>query len=226
MFEKEIAEFKTRDRFTTDDLCLLIKILRCENGCPWDREQTHKSIIKDFIEETYEVIEAIEADDPAMLCEELGDVLLQVVFHAIIAEEDGAFSYTDAVSGVCRKMVERHPHVFGTVVADTTEKVLDNWDKIKAETKKQETLYDRLKSVPVTFPALMRAQKLIHRSEKFGEAVPSGEYNFDLPDSEKEAAVAEALWQLISAADKAGVDAETVLRHYSEKFIEEHAPKN
>ena len=97
MYEKEIEDFKTRKRFTVDDLRLLIRILRCENGCPWDREQTHQSITKDFIEETYEVIEAIEADDPEMMREELGDVLLQVVFHTVIAEEDGAFTFEDAV---------------------------------------------------------------------------------------------------------------------------------
>ena len=151
-----------------------------------------------------------------MLCEELGDVMLQVVFHACIAEEEGAFSLDDAVNGVCRKMVERHPHVFGEVVAETSAKVLDNWDKIKAETKRQETLYDRLSSVPVTLPALMRAQKLIHRAEKGGVKTDSGDYDFKQGG---ELAVASALWQLLAEADRHGIDAETALRHYSDEFI-------
>ncbi|MBR2454264.1 MAG: MazG family protein [Clostridia bacterium] len=216
-----MKDFKTRKQFTIEDLRLLIRILRCENGCPWDREQTHGSITKDFIEETYEVVEAIEANDSDMMREELGDVLLQVVFHTAIAEEDGAFTFEDAVSEVCRKMVERHPHVFGDTIAETSEKVLTNWDKIKAKTKNQETLYDKLSSVPTTFPALMRAQKLIHRAEKGGERIPCGEQSFTQADNAKKA-VAEALWQLISAADKAGIDAETALRHYSEEFIQKH----
>lgn len=221
MYEKEIEQYKTQESFTTDDLRTILKILRCENGCPWDREQTHKTIIKDLLEEAYEVVEAIEAESDEMLCEEIGDLLLQVVFHTTIAEEDTAFSYSDAVNGICRKMIERHPHVFGSVVAETSEKVLTNWEKIKAETKKQETLFDRLSAVPVTFPALMRAQKLIHRAEKGGEAVSAGEYDFTAC-KDKEMAVAEALWQITAAADKAGVDAETALRHFSENFTNQH----
>lgn len=221
MYEQEIEKYRTQKNFTVDDLNTILKILRCENGCPWDREQTHKTITKDLLEETYEVIEAIEAESDEMLCEEIGDLLLQVVFHTTIAEEDKAFNFNDAVDGICRKMVERHPHVFGDTVAETSEKVLSNWEKIKAETKKQETLYDRLTAVPVTFPALMKAQKLIHRTEKYGVTVPTGGYDFSEAEN-KEEAVAEALWQLISASDKAGVDAESALRHLSERFIQNH----
>ena len=163
MYEQEIEKYRTQKSFTVEDLRTILRILRCENGCPWDREQTHKSIVKDLLEESYEVVEAIEAESDEMLTEELGDLLLQVVFHTTIGEEKNTFSFEDAVNGICSKLVERHPHVFGDVVAETSEKVLTNWEKIKAETKNQETLYDRLKAVPVTFPGLMRAQKLIHR---------------------------------------------------------------
>jgi len=219
MYEQEIEKYKTQKRFTLDDLRTILKILRCENGCPWDREQTHKTIVKDLLEESYEVVEAIEAESDEMLCEEIGDLLLQAVFHTTIAEEENAFTFDDTVDGICRKMVERHPHVFGDTVAETSEKVLTNWEKIKAETKKQETLYDRLAAVPVTFPALMRAQKLIHRAEKGGEQIYAGEYDFN---AMSEAEVAKQLWQIVSAADKAGIDAETALRHYSEQFTEKH----
>lgn len=221
MYEQEIAKYRTQKSFTVEDLRTILKILRCENGCPWDREQTHKTITKDLLEEAYEVVEAIEAESGEMLCEEIGDLLLQVVFHTTIGEEEKDFSFDDAVNGICIKMVERHPHVFGDVVAETSEKVLTNWEKIKAETKKQETLHDRLTAVPVTFPALMRAQKLIHRTEKWGESVPQGEFDFTAAE-DRERAVAEALWQLAAAADKAGVDAESALRHYSDSFIQKY----
>jgi len=221
MYEKEIEEFKTKKRFTVEDLRTLTHILRSENGCPWDREQTHKSITKDFIEETYEVVEAIEAENAEMLREELGDVLFQVAFHVALSEENGDFTFEDTVSDICLKMIERHPHVFGTTVADTSEKVLANWDVIKAETKKQETLYDRLSAVPVTLPAIMRAQKLIHRAEKCGVKVDTALYNFTNKANAEEL-IAEQLWSLISAADKAGIDAETALRHLSEQFIKSH----
>ena len=221
MYEQEIAKYRTQKSFTVEDLRTILKILRCENGCPWDREQTHKSITKDLLEEAYEVVEAIEAESGEMLCEEIGDLLLQVVFHTTIGEEEKDFSFDDAVNGICIKMVERHPHVFGDVVAETSDKVLTNWERIKAETKKQETLYDRLAAVPVTFPALMRAEKLIHRAEKGGENITCGNYDFTACE-DRETAVAQALWQLVSAADKAGVDAESALRRYSEAFIEKH----
>ena len=222
MYEREIEKYRTQTEFTVEDLRVILKILRSENGCPWDREQSHKTITKDLLEETYEVIEAIEAESDEMLREELGDLLLQVVFHTTIGEEDDTFSFDDSVNEICIKMVQRHPHVFGDTVAETSEKVLTNWEKIKAETKKQETLYDRLCAVPVTFPALMRAQKLIHRAEKGGEPTVT-EIDFtSLPESVRETAVAQSLWQLISAADKAGVDTESALRHLSEKFINDH----
>ena len=120
MYEQEIAKYRTQKSFTVEDLRTILRILRCENGCPWDREQTHKTITKDLLEEAYEVVEAIEAESDYMLCEEIGDLLLQVVFHTTIAEEDEAFSFDDAVNGICLKMVERHPHVFGDVVAETS----------------------------------------------------------------------------------------------------------
>lgn len=220
-FEKEIREFPQKESFTTNDLLTIIKILRSENGCPWDREQTHSSITQDLIEETYEFVEAIEAKNNEMLCEELGDVLLQVCFHTILSEEESAFTYTDAVTGVCKKMIERHPHVFGNVKAETTEKVLDNWDKIKSESKHQETLYDRLSAVPVTLPALMQAQKLIHRAAKAGETTAHPDY--DLSHCEdKEKAIADSLWQLLSAAEESGIDAETALRHHCKDFVKAH----
>jgi len=108
-----------------------MKILRSENGCPWDRVQNHESLKKYLIEETYEVLEVIDLNDKKRLCEELGDLLLQIVFHAQIASEDNEFDINDVITGICRKMVQRHTHVFGTDKADTAEEVLANWEEIK-----------------------------------------------------------------------------------------------
>ena len=155
-----------KEKYDINDLLEVMKILRSENGCPWDREQTHKSIRADLIEETYEVVEAIDNDDPALLREELGDLLLQVVFHARIAEEDGIFNFSDVCNDVCEKMIVRHPHVFADVKADNTEEVLKNWDAMKMQTKDQKTPAQSMDSVARTLPSLMRAQKLSKKAGK------------------------------------------------------------
>ena len=159
-------------KYTFEDLITIMEILRSDGGCPWDREQTHESIRKNFIEETYEVIEAIDKSDSALLREELGDVLLQVVFHSRISEENGDFDFSDVADEICRKMIVRHPHIFSDVTADTTEEVLTNWESIKASTKKRESTRDRLDSVAKTLPSLMRAQKLAGKMKKEGVATP------------------------------------------------------
>ena len=116
---------------TLEDLVRIIRILRSENGCPWDRVQTHASIRMDMLEEAYEAADAIDKKDMKNLCEELGDVLMQVVFHAEIETEQGGFTMGDVIQGICEKMVYRHPHVFGSGKADTAEEVLINWEALK-----------------------------------------------------------------------------------------------
>ena len=152
--------FKFKDSYGIQDLAEIVRILRAPGGCPWDREQTHKTIRRDFLEETYEVIEAINKNDTELLKEELGDVLLQVVFHSQIETEKGSFDLNDVADGICKKMIERHPHVFGTAVAENSEQVLENWDAIKKRTKNQKSQTDSMLSVPREFPALMRADKV------------------------------------------------------------------
>ena len=133
--EEKISLMAHKERYDFEDLVAIVEILRSDKGCPWDREQDHKSIRKDFIEETYEVIEAIDTENPELLREELGDVMLQVVFHARIEEENGGFSVSDVCNDICAKLIHRHPHVFGEVkVADSGE-VLDVWNDIKNEEK-------------------------------------------------------------------------------------------
>ena len=160
--------FKFKDKYNIFDLLEIMKILRSENGCPWDRVQTHKSIRQNFIEETYEAVEAIDTDDSELLKEELGDVLMQVVFHTLMEEEQERFDFDDVCNDVCDKLIIRHPHVFSDVTADTPETVLKNWDKIKMQTKNQELISDTLDSVAKSLPSLMRAQKIQKRSAKSG----------------------------------------------------------
>jgi tetrapyrrole methylase family protein/MazG family protein len=152
--------------YDIDGLLAIMKRLRAE--CPWDREQTHSSIRVNVIEEAYEVADAIDNADMAELCEELGDLLLQVVFHAEMACERGEFSFADVCKGVCEKLVYRHPHIYADNSADTTEQVLANWETLKAKSKGDETTSDRLEGVPKALPALMRGEKVGKRAAGSG----------------------------------------------------------
>lgn len=150
------------------DLVDIMGILRSDNGCPWDKEQTHESLKKSLIEESYEVIEAIDEEDDEKLVEELGDVLLQVVFHAQLGKEEGYYNINDVISAICNKMINRHPHVFGDTEAKTSEEVLNNWDKIKMKEQGLKNHTDELKHVPNNLPALMRADKIQRKAAKVG----------------------------------------------------------
>lgn len=161
-------DFPDKSAYTFEDLRRLVACLRAPDGCPWDREQTHTSIRRDFIEETYEAVEAIDRDDPALLCEELGDVLFQVAFHTRIEEERGRFGMEDVLTGIVRKMVTRHPHVFGGTRVSGTGEVLRNWESIKNAAKGVGSKAETLRLVPETFPALMRADKLLKRVDQAG----------------------------------------------------------
>ena len=150
------------------DLVNLIRTLRSEDGCPWDREQTHESIKNQLLEECYEVVDAIEKDDIDLLIEELGDVLLHVIFHAVIGEEDGYFNLSDVVDGVCNKMIYRHPHVFSNAIADTSEDVLKNWDDIKSQEKKFNTISEEIDAIANALPALLKAHKVQKKAARVG----------------------------------------------------------
>lgn len=161
-------EFVLKDKYNIDDLVAIIKVLRAPGGCPWDREQTHESIKKNFIEETYEVVEAINKQSTDMLREELGDVLLQIVLHSEMESENGNFSFDDVANDIVQKLVVRHPHVFGEVVANNTAEALNSWDAVKLKTKGQKNQTESMLSVPRELPALMRAQKIQHKAAKIG----------------------------------------------------------
>ncbi len=209
-------------------------ILRSENGCPWDREQTHKSIRKEFIEEVYEAVEGIDKEDNDILKEELGDVLFQIVFHSCIAKEENAFDISDVIDGIAKKMILRHPHVFSDVNADTTDEVLKNWDSIKQVEKNQNTASDTLRAVSSAFPSVVRAQKLQSKAAKVGftfsdslnalsklneelheleDAIGEGNKN----DIKEE--IGDLLFAVVNIARLEGIDAEEALYFTNEKFL-------
>ena len=227
-----MVDFERKDRYTYEDLLQVVHILRSPGGCPWDQEQTHRSIRRDFLEEAYEAAEAIDTDDAALLREELGDVLLQVVFHADIESDAGRFTMEDVVDEVTKKMIFRHPHVFANVQADTTEQVLVNWEELKREEKAQKTATDTLDSVARTLPGLWRAEKIQKKAAKAGFDWADISGALDKLDEEtaelRRAAetgegVEEELGDVLFAAVKvgrfAGVDPETALSGTCEKFI-------
>lgn len=226
---KDVSKFVGKERYTVEDLVEILRILRSPEGCPWDREQDHKSIRRDFLEECYEAIEAIDTADPVLLREELGDVLLQVVFHSQIECEEGRFDFYDVVSDVAEKMVVRHPHVFADVEADTTDEVLTNWDQIKRETKKQKSDREVLESVSPAMPALMRAQKVRKKAAKMGADAGSTEAVQERICAAVQSANAEngaaalgsALFDMTELARHLGVDAEQALFETCRAYIEQ-----
>ena len=163
-----MVNWSTKQFYTCRDLMEIVRILRHPGGCPWDQEQTHQSIRRNFLEETYEVAEAIDNDDMDGLKEELGDVLLQVCFHASIEEDVGRFSLDDVADGVCRKLIYRHPHVFGDVTVSSTGEVLSNWEELKKKEKHQDTQADAVDAVARTLPALWRAEKMKKKAAQTG----------------------------------------------------------
>ncbi len=164
--EEKKKKLVTEEKHDFDSLRMLTEVLRGKDGCPWDIEQTHQSIRNDIIEETYEVVEAIDNDDKKLLREELGDVMFQVMFHSRIEEESGNFSVEDVINDVCEKMITRHPHVFGNVSVRGSEDVLNNWEQIKKAEKDRKTVKESMKSVPKQLPALMRARKIVKKAKK------------------------------------------------------------
>lgn len=152
--------------YTLEDFINIMNTLLGENGCPWDKEQTHESLKKYLIEECYEAVEAIDNRDMDNLCEELGDVLLQIVFHSVLAEKEGYFNTADVINGVSQKMINRHPHVFGNATADNSEAVLKNWDAIKQEEKQYKSQADIINKIPKALPTLIRAEKVLKKIQK------------------------------------------------------------
>ena len=231
--EEKITSLKGKEKYEFADLLTVMELLRSPGGCPWDMEQDHKSIREDFIEETYEVIEAIDTENPTLLCEELGDVMLQVVFHSRIEEEKGVFDMSDVITGVCTKLIHRHPHVFGDISVSSSEQVLSNWEKIKSDEKERKTVTDKLRAIPPQLPALMRATKVGKKAKCFDFAnkeevlVKLDEEKNELLDAISEGnadAVEEEMGDYLltvtSLCRKLGVNPENALNRATNKFID------
>ncbi len=245
-----MVDFQCKGRYGWEDFLEITRLLRSPGGCPWDREQTHSSIRRNFLEETYEVLDALDRDDPHAMCEELGDLLMQVALHAQIEAEQGRFTMDDVVDGVAQKLVYRHPHVFGATRADTTEEVLVNWEALKRTEKGQRSTADAIESVPHTLPALWRAEKVVSKTAKAGfnwshvlramdkleeeagelrQALESGG-PADLPHGIQEE-LGDLLFITAKIAQMSGVDPEEALHMACDKFdsrfrrVEEAADK-
>ncbi len=230
--EEKIISLKGKEKYEFSDLLTVMELLRSPGGCPWDMEQDHKSIREDIIEETYEVIEAIDTENPILLCEELGDVMLQVVFHSRIEEELGVFDMSDVITGLCTKLIHRHPHVFGDISVSGSEQVLSNWEKIKSDEKERKTVTDKLRAIPPQLPALMRATKVGKKAKCFDFA-DSDEVLLKLDEEKNELLEAvekgdpeaieeemgDYLLTVTSLCRKLGVNPENALNRAIDKFI-------
>ncbi len=214
--------------------------LRAPGGCPWDREQTHDSLRRYLLEETHEVLDAIDSGDTVNLAEELGDLLLQIVFHAELARESGRFNIGDVIEHVHAKMVRRHPHVFGTSKASTSTEVLTNWEQIKAEERGLKVNTSKvspdsiLDGVPRTLPALLEAQQLTSKAAKVGFDWKNAkdilskiqeeiaEVNVELDRNERqniEEEIGDLFFTCVNLARFVGLDAELSLKKSNRKFI-------
>ena len=227
-----MINFVRKPQYGYEDLLEIIRLLRSEDGCPWDKAQTHQSIRRGLLEEAYEAAEAIDNDDPALLKEELGDVLMQVVFHADIESDAGRFTIDDVCDGVVKKLLFRHPHVFGSQREDSPESVLVSWDKLKRQEKGQKTVADSMDSVARSLPGLWRAEKLQSKAASAGFEWPDVQGALDKLEEEvaelrraveEDGDVPEELGDVLFAAVKVGrfcaCDPEDAVNGTCEKFI-------
>ncbi|MBP5245496.1 MAG: MazG family protein [Clostridia bacterium] len=228
--KERIENFRNKEKYNVDDVRELVEILRSDDGCAWDREQTNKSIRNAIIEETYEFIEGLDNDDRELMKEELGDVFFQVFFHARILEEDGFFNVDDVADGICKKMVLRHPHVFGDVVVKNSAEVLNNWDIIKKGEKHRDSAKKELESVSMTLPSLIRAEKLLSKYKKEGGYVEKDK-NILFDNIEKalekakegldEKTLGELLFKIANLSYASDINSEEALYHYNNGFVSE-----
>lgn len=227
-----MVDFQYKDSYGVKDLEEIVRILRAPGGCPWDAEQTHQSIRRNFLEEAYEAVEAIDEGSPEHLEEELGDVLLQVVMHARMEQEAGRFDLDGVADGICKKLIYRHPHLFGDVAVSGTGEVLSNWEALKRKEKGQATNTDALEAVARALPALWRAEKVQKKARKAGFDWPDVSGALDKLSEEleelKTAAadgtnveeeLGDLLFSAVNAARFLKVDPEDALNGATDKFI-------
>ena len=231
-----MVDFQKKEKYNFNDLLRIMEILRAPDGCMWDREQDHQSIRRNFIEETYGACEAIDEQDPEHLKEELGDVLLQVVFHTEMEKEKGVFDIGDVADGICKKLIYRHPHIFGTVEVGSSEEILRNWDELKRKEKHQETDTSALESVAKSLPGLIRAEKLQKKAAKVGfdwenaqGALEKVEEELDevkravAGDGDPEEELGDLLFAVVNVARHLKVDPERAMEKTCNKFVRRFA---
>jgi tetrapyrrole methylase family protein/MazG family protein len=226
--------FTIKESYTMDELLEIMYFLRSDSGCPWDRAQTHESLQGNMLEEAYEAVDAIQSGDPNKLCEELGDVLLQVVFHAQMGNQAGTFNFTDVVSGICRKLISRHTHLFGSDTAHTPDAVLETWEKNKHQEKGFQSTSEAMRDVPRGMPALTRAYKLQTKAANVGFDWPSHEGAKEKIHEEMGELIAEVdqndmgrmreeagdvLFAVVNMLRLLKIDPESALIASSEKFV-------
>jgi len=229
------SKMQEKKKYTLNELTEIIKILRSENGCPWDREQTHESLKKCLIEEAYEVIDAIEKNDKSNLEEELGDLLLQIVFHSNIAEEEKLFNIEDVITRVSKKMISRHPHVFGNKTANDVEEALLTWEEMKKEEKNNKTQIEIMRDIPKVFPALIRSHKVQKKAAEVGfdwedvtgalakveeEKIEIEEIMNGTDQDRIKEEVGDLLFAVVNVARFLKVDPEEALNKTTEKFMD------
>lgn len=224
-----------KQRYTFADLVAVMERLRSRDGCPWDKEQTHESLKRYLVEESYEVLEAIDDKDVDALYDELGDVLLQVVFHARIAQQQGEFDISDVTTAICAKMISRHTHIFGNAVAKSPDEVINNWENIKKGEKGQQTQTEVLQGVPKSMPALMRSGKVQHKAAHVGFDFSDVSQAFDKlfeeieevrqssEGRERAEECGDLLFSAVNVVRLLGIEPETALQKATDKFISRFA---
>lgn len=233
-----MVDFDCKPEYGFEDFRKIVALLRSPGGCPWDIEQTHGSIRRNLLEEAYEACEAIDSGDAEHLKEELGDLLMQVLFHSHIEEEKGVFDLDDVADAACKKLIFRHPHVFGDVTVSGSGEVIVNWDELKRKEKSQTTVAKSLVDVAESLPALWRAEKIQKKAKKVGfdwpnvvgaveklheEIAEYGQAAREMNTASVEEELGDILFSVVNIARFEGVDPEAALHRSCEKFIRRFA---
>ena len=229
-----MVEWEYKEKYGLEDFIRLIDVLRGPGGCPWDIKQTHESLKHNVVEEAWEVVDAINEGSEAHLREELGDLLMQVIFHASISKEHGGFTLDDISDEAVKKLVHRHPHVFGSVKADTPDEVLTNWDAIKRADRGQQSVASAMDGIPRGLPGLMRSEKIQSKAAKYGfdwpdvsgamdklrEETAELQEGIDAGDIENiKEEIGDALFSVVNVARFYKLDTEECMHAACEKFI-------
>ena len=230
-----MVNFQYKERYDILDFRAIMALLRGEGGCPWDRVQTHESIRRNMLEEAYEAVSAINHEDMDNLREELGDLQMQILFHSRMEEEKGGFNFDDVCDEACRKLIRRHPHVFGTSQADTPEEVLVKWDEVKRQEKSQKSTAGAMADVADALPALWRAEKIQSKAAKDGFdwtdwKGPRDKVSEELEEldaaissgNDIEEELGDVLFSIVNLARHLGIDPEKALGGSSDRFVQRY----